>query len=144
MSDTPETVYLCSIVGLAGAGADPQTVESKSTPLAACLAKLGCLLASGVEPRFHELWAVPPEPPESRDWTFDLEGAPIRFSLQPSSAHNWLLRVEEGEAQAFTAIVAHHFARGAGVTRRMSTGTLRPQFKSSNLTIDFGDQTGQT
>jgi len=215
MSDAPEMVYLCPIDDFAGAGAEPKTAEQRSTLLAECLARLGCLLASD-EQHYH-LRAMPAEgltiaapaadaPPvylctidelagasdehtltqmrlfgsmlvklgwmlasrpastssgrcrrnplsrasraghERRPayWTFEFEGGPIRFSIQPSSAHNWLLRVEEGEAQAFTPIVATHFAMGAGVTRRMSTGTLRTQFKSSDLTIDFEDQTEQT
>lgn len=64
-SSQPEAVkgpvYLCTMDDMAGPGASEERVLQRMHILAEILHKLGWDLASGVEPDFHELWAVPPE-----------------------------------------------------------------------------------
>jgi len=66
--DGAEPIYLCTIDELAGVGAGDDVALKRMRLLGSIMVKLGWTLASGVEPRFHELWALPPERPESRDW----------------------------------------------------------------------------
>lgn len=68
-----DEIYLCTIQDLAGDANDDRATELM-TLLGAILQKLGYQLASGRDPNFHELWALPnraeraetvPEPPPS-------------------------------------------------------------------------------
>jgi hypothetical protein len=59
----PGPIYLCTMADLAGPGASEDRVLGRMRLLAGILHKLGWDLASGVEPDFHELWALRPEFP---------------------------------------------------------------------------------
>ncbi len=62
-------IYLCTMDDLAGpgvsgsAGSNEERVLERMRLLAGILHRLGWDLASGVEPDFHELWALRPELP---------------------------------------------------------------------------------
>ena len=56
-------IYLCTLEDLAGPGASEERVLQRMHLLGEILHRLGWDMASGVEPDFHELWALRPELP---------------------------------------------------------------------------------
>jgi hypothetical protein len=104
----------------------------------------------------HVSFGIIPSPRQGTNaewWTIEYNNAPVGFVIagqqkntarQPASGIRWLLRVEEREGSGFIDIVERHFRPGSGVRRRMSTGTIRVQFKSSDLEFPFDDQEDRT
>jgi len=86
-------------------------------------------------------------------WTFEHDGVAVSFvvvgqakngACPPSAGIDWLLRIEEPEPCAFIEWVRGHFTPESSVRRRMSTGQIRVQFKSTALVQPFLDQTEGT
>jgi hypothetical protein len=78
----------------------------------------------------------------ARYWAFAYGGHEVHLSVigqqhntstPPTPGIDWILRIEEPEPMAFVAVMAQHFVANSCFKRKMSGGTVRLQFKSTDL-----------
>jgi hypothetical protein len=82
-------------------------------------------------------------------WEVQIGGSPVaigfvRAANRDPREWDWMLRIEEAEPLVVLPQVEAHFAEGAGLKRKLPSGRIRMQFKSSALTHPFADQTEGT
>ena len=77
----------------------------------------------------------------ARYWAFAYGGHEVHLSVigqqnntsAPAPNLDWILRIEEPEPMAFVAVMAQHFVANSCFKRKMPSGTVRVQFKSTDL-----------
>jgi hypothetical protein len=78
----------------------------------------------------------------TRYWAFAHGGQEVHLavigqqhntSTPPEPGIDWILRIEEPEPLAFVTVMERHFVANSCFKRKMPGGTLRVQFKSTDL-----------
>lgn len=78
----------------------------------------------------------------ARYWSFAYGGQEVHLavigqqhntSTPPALGIDWILRIEEPAPLAFVAVIEQHFVANSCFKRKMLSGTVRVQFKSTDL-----------